>query len=63
MLIEPGDAAQSILYQRDASLVTGQRMPPLASHRRDEVYLEVLARWIESLGPAGPSVPADAGPE
>jgi uncharacterized repeat protein (TIGR03806 family) len=62
LLIAPGDPARSILYQRDASLVTGQRMPPLASHRRDEVYLEVLTRWIDSLGPSGPVEAADAGP-
>lgn len=60
-LIEPGDAARSILYQRDASLVTGQRMPPLASHRRDEAYLQVLARWIDSLGPSAPIDAGDAG--
>jgi uncharacterized repeat protein (TIGR03806 family) len=51
LLVEPGAPERSILYQRDASLVSGQRMPPLASHRRDELYLEVLARWIESLAP------------
>lgn len=62
-LIEPGDAAHSILYQRDASLVTGQRMPPLASHRRDELYLQVLERWIDSLAPSGPIETGDAGPQ
>jgi len=49
LLIEPGEPERSILYQRDASLVPDQRMPPLASHRRDEEYLDVLGRWIESL--------------
>lgn len=51
LLIDPGHPERSILYQRDASLVPDQRMPPLASHRRDEVYLDVLGRWITSLGP------------
>ena len=59
-LIEPGAPERSILYQRDASLVSGQRMPPLASHRRDELYLDTLKRWITSLAPA---VPPDAGPQ
>jgi uncharacterized repeat protein (TIGR03806 family) len=48
-LIEPGDAGRSILYQRSASLISGVRMPPLASHRRDEAYLELLEQWIASL--------------
>jgi uncharacterized repeat protein (TIGR03806 family) len=61
LLIEPGSPERSILYQRDASLVSGKRMPPLASHRRDEAYLEVLERWIESLAPTTPAEPADAG--
>ncbi|HWO08850.1 MAG TPA: PQQ-dependent sugar dehydrogenase, partial [Polyangiaceae bacterium] len=51
LLVVPGQPQQSVLYQRDASLVPDVRMPPLASHRRDEAYLEVLARWIESLAP------------
>ena len=51
LLVAPGEPEQSILYQRDASLVPDVRMPPLASHRRDEAYLDVLARWIESLAP------------
>jgi hypothetical protein len=38
-------------------------MPPLASHRRDEVYLDVLGRWIDSLGPSGPVEAVDAGPQ
>ena len=49
LLIEPGEPARSILYQRSASLISGIRMPPLASHRRDEAYLELLEGWITSL--------------
>jgi hypothetical protein len=60
LLIEPGAPERSILYQRDASLLSGKRMPPLATHRRDEAYLEVLERWIESLPPT-PAAAADAG--
>jgi hypothetical protein len=48
-LIEPGDPGRSILYQRSASLISGVRMPPLASHRQDEAYLELLSAWIISL--------------
>jgi hypothetical protein len=48
LLVEPGNAARSILYQRSAAL-DGRRMPPLGTHRIDEQYLNVLQRWIESL--------------
>jgi hypothetical protein len=48
-LIEPGFPERSIMYQRNATLVSGQRMPPIASNRRDEAYLSVLERWIVSL--------------
>lgn len=48
LLVEPGNAAQSILYQRSATL-GGRRMPPLGTHRLDEQYLDVLQRWIEAL--------------
>jgi hypothetical protein len=53
-LIEPGDPERSILYQRNATLLSDQRMPPLGSNRPDEAYLELLERWIESLAPATP---------
>jgi uncharacterized repeat protein (TIGR03806 family) len=48
-LIEPGHPERSILYQRNATLAGDRRMPPLGSQRRDEAYLDVLARWITSL--------------
>jgi hypothetical protein len=51
LLIDPGHPDRSVLYLRNASLSPDQRMPPLASHRRDEVYLDVLERWISSLRP------------
>jgi uncharacterized repeat protein (TIGR03806 family) len=53
-LIEPGFPERSIMYQRNATLLSGQRMPPLASNRRDEAYLRVLERWIVSLAEAAP---------
>jgi uncharacterized repeat protein (TIGR03806 family) len=53
-LIEPGFPERSIMYQRNATLLSGQRMPPLASNRRDEAYLGVLERWILSLPEATP---------
>lgn len=53
-LIEPGAPECSILYQRNATLLSDQRMPPLGSDRPDEAYLELLERWIESLTSAPP---------
>ncbi len=55
-LIEPGAPERSVLYQRNATLQADLRMPPLGSNRRDEVYLELLERWISSL-PAAPDSP------
>lgn len=51
-LIEPGSPAQSILYQRNSTLTSGLRMPPVGTHRIDELYLEQLDLWIRSLGDA-----------
>ena len=53
-LIEPGAGKLSLLYQRNATLASDQRMPPLGTNQRDEAYLELLERWIESLGPDAP---------
>ena len=48
LLVEPGNPARSILFERSAAL-DGRRMPPLGTHRPDERYLNVLRRWIEAL--------------
>jgi hypothetical protein len=53
-LIEPGSAERSILFQRNATLLSGLRMPPLATHRLDEGYLAQLGLWIRSLEPSAP---------
>jgi hypothetical protein len=49
------------LYQRAAGHRPGQRMPPLASHRRHELYLEVLEHWLDSPAPPAPSEPGKIG--
>jgi hypothetical protein len=48
-LIVPGEPERSLIYLRSQSTQPGVRMPPLLKNRADERYLELLARWIESL--------------
>jgi uncharacterized repeat protein (TIGR03806 family) len=48
-LITPGDPTNSYIYLRSASLDRAQRMPPIGRNRVDQTYVQVLARWIESL--------------
>jgi uncharacterized repeat protein (TIGR03806 family) len=48
-LIDPGDPAGSYIYLRSATVDRALRMPPIGRNRVDQTYVEVLARWIESL--------------
>lgn len=48
-LIDPGDPAGSYIYLRSATLDKTLRMPPIGRNRVDKAYVEVLARWIDSL--------------
>jgi uncharacterized repeat protein (TIGR03806 family) len=48
-LIAPGDPAGSYIYLRSATADKGSRMPPIGRNRVDQAYVEVLARWIDSL--------------
>ena len=48
-LIDPGDPAGSYIYWRSATVDKTLRMPPIGRNRVDKAYVEVLARWIDSL--------------
>jgi uncharacterized repeat protein (TIGR03806 family) len=48
-LIDPGDPEHSYIYQRSATVDKVQRMPPIGRNRVDAKYIDVLARWIDSL--------------
>jgi uncharacterized repeat protein (TIGR03806 family) len=50
-LITPGSPEESLIYLRGNTTEPGLRMPPLARHRIDTAYVELLARWITSLEP------------
>lgn len=49
-LIKPGDYINSMIYHRDDSLDTAIMMPQIAKTLVDEVYIEVLGKWIGRLG-------------
>jgi uncharacterized repeat protein (TIGR03806 family) len=48
-LIAPGAPEDSFIYLRGATTESGLLMPPVGRSRVDEVYVDVLARWIGSL--------------
>jgi putative heme-binding domain-containing protein len=48
-IIKPGDPGASTLYYRMAKFGR-DRMPHIGSERPDELGLEVIERWIDSLG-------------
>ncbi len=48
LIIEPGNHKNSELWKRDNSL-SFDRMPPLASHKVDQHYIDSLAKWIDGL--------------
>ncbi|MBY0522850.1 MAG: PQQ-dependent sugar dehydrogenase [Gemmataceae bacterium] len=47
MLVAPGDAEKSVLYQRLIRRGTGQ-MPPLATSEIDQQAVELLRQWIKN---------------
>ncbi|MGJ8657937.1 MAG: LamG-like jellyroll fold domain-containing protein [Akkermansiaceae bacterium] len=49
-LIKPGDYINSLIYHRDDSLDPAIMMPEIARTTVDEVYIDVLLRWIERMG-------------
>ncbi len=52
--IAPGDPDESLLVRRMASRNPLLQMPPLGTHARDEVALELLTAWIRAdVVPAG----------
>ncbi len=51
MLVAPGDAERSVLYQRLSRRGRGQ-MPPLGSHKIDERAVALVREWIETLEPS-----------
>jgi len=47
-IIAPGDRARSVLWER-MRLLDGNRMPPLSSHRVDDVGVALVGDWIDTL--------------
>jgi uncharacterized repeat protein (TIGR03806 family) len=54
-LIAPGSPAGSLIYLRGDTTELGKSMPPLGRNRVDEVYVDVLGRWIASLATEPPA--------
>jgi len=48
-VVDPGNIDNSILYIRDKSVDSQDRMPPLGRLLEDTEYLNVLEQWINSL--------------
>jgi uncharacterized repeat protein (TIGR03806 family) len=48
-LITAGSPGESLIYLRGATAEPALRMPPLGRNRVDDVYIDVLGRWIASL--------------
>jgi uncharacterized repeat protein (TIGR03806 family) len=49
-LITAGSPDESLIYVRGDTAEPGLRMPPLGRNQVDDVYIDVLGRWIRSLG-------------
>jgi uncharacterized repeat protein (TIGR03806 family) len=49
-LIAPGAPEQSYILTRAATVEQGLRMPPLGRNRVDQAYVDLLTRWIDSMG-------------
>ncbi|MGJ8723782.1 MAG: LamG-like jellyroll fold domain-containing protein [Roseibacillus sp.] len=47
--VTPGAPSSSVLYLRDSSTDPSVMMPPLGRSITDEVYIEVLKTWIETM--------------
>lgn len=48
-LITPGSPGESLIYLRANTTEFALRMPPLGRNQLDAAYVELLARWIDSL--------------
>lgn len=48
-IVQPGDLARSMLYQRANSVVPGVMMPPLAKHHIDTAGVALLGGWINGM--------------
>ncbi len=59
-IVKPGDPLRSVLLYRMAKFGRG-RMPHLGSEMPDGSGLEMISRWIESLGDSTDSPPQDIG--
>ena len=55
-----GDPKNSEMYHRMATTEAGKRMPPLAT-RVDEVGLQALRDWIQSLPQSEPATAGTTG--
>lgn len=55
VLLNPGDPASSIIYQRSMSDDPSLRMPPIGRTAADEAYVELLERWIVLLAGSAPA--------
>ncbi|MEM7512224.1 MAG: PQQ-dependent sugar dehydrogenase, partial [Bacteroidota bacterium] len=55
-IVIPGDALHSMLRIRDAAVEEGA-MPPLARNIVDQVYIDTLTAWINSLNPDDYEIP------
>lgn len=49
-LIMPGSPRDSLIYLRGNTTEFAVRMPPIGRNRVDPAYIELLSRWIVSLG-------------
>lgn len=58
--IFPQSVGQSIIHHRINSLTSGIAMPPLAKNKKDDVGVQLIADWINSLAPEAP-LPSEPG--
>lgn len=49
--IDPGNKANSLVWQRPNTLVRGQRMPPLSSQVIDGAGVDLIGQWIDAGAP------------
>lgn len=63
-VVVPGDPQRSAMFLRSSTADRRKgAMPPLGHRRVDEPYVDLLTRWIQSLGPPpAPAAPTVAGP-
>jgi uncharacterized repeat protein (TIGR03806 family) len=58
-LVAPGSPRESLIYLRGDTTELGRSMPPLGRNRIDDAYIDVLGRWIASLGSEPAESPGD----